>query len=272
MKIYVFGSNGMLGRYISVRLYSSFEVICIDRNKYEILTDHFDKLNILLQNVSENDVIINCCGIIPQKYEYTKIREYIKINTLFPHKLQEFSEKHCCKFIHITTDCVFSGKSGDYTPEDIHDADNIYAVSKSLGESENATIIRTSIIGEELVGKKSLIEWIKSNKNGKIKGYTNHLWNGVTCLELANIIEKIISESLFWKGVKHICSPNKVSKYDLCTYVNDIYSLNIDIISCEDIHSKNMTLSNESDNKTNIISMDSIYTQIQKQYQFTLNH
>ena len=74
-------------------------------------------------------------------------------------------------------------------------------VWKSLGEPENACIIRTSIIGQEETHKKSLLEWILLNKDKEINGYVNHLWNGVTCLTLANIIQNIIHDKLFWKGI-----------------------------------------------------------------------
>ena len=118
----------------------------------------------------------------------------------------------------------------------------IYGITKSLGEPENATIIRTSIIGEELYHKKSLLEWVKSNKDKSIDCYTNNLWNGVTCLTLSKIIYKMINENIFWKGVKHIFSPDIVSKYELCCYINKIYDLNINIIPIEYNCNKNMTL------------------------------
>ena len=149
------------------------------------------------------------------------------------------------KFIHITTDCVYDGSKGKYSENDIHTTKNIYGITKSLGEPEEATIIRTSIIGEELTNKKSLIEWIKSNKNGEINGYINHYWNGVTCLTLANFIKNIIDNNNFWKGVKHVFSEDIVSKYDLCYYINEIYNLNIKINKYEDALSKNMTLIGE---------------------------
>ena len=150
---------------------------------------------------------------------------------------------------------------GNYSITDAHSAKNIYGISKSQGEPEEATIIRTSIIGEELYGKKSLIEWVKSNKDGKIKGYNNHYWNGVTCFALSSIIKKMIDENIFWVGVKHIYSPNIVTKYELCCYINDIYELNINIENCKDTISKNMTLT--SSEITFIV--DNIYNQILEQ-------
>jgi dTDP-4-dehydrorhamnose reductase len=262
MKILLFGSTGMLGNYVLNVLRVNYHVICITRKEYDIVNDEFSKLKKIFENeLKETDVVINCAGIIPQKYSYENIKSYIKVNSLFPHKLNEFSKIYKTRFIHITTDCVYDGNIGNYIIDDIHTARNIYGISKSIGEPEEATIIRTSIIGEELTGKTSFIEWIKRNKNGKINGFTNHLWNGVTCFTLSNIIEKIIRENIFWKGVKHIYSPNIVSKYDLCCYVNEIYGLNIEINKTDDVVKKNMIL---ADSKT-FFEIDNIYNQIVEQ-------
>jgi dTDP-4-dehydrorhamnose reductase len=234
MVVYLFGSNGMLGKYVNKILSQSFKVKCFSRTDYDILIDTWCKLNELLENMKSNDIIINCIGIIPQKYKLSDNQSFIKVNTLFPHKLQEIAEKYNSKLIHITTDCVFNGSKGLYNENDIHDEKNLYGVSKSLGEPENACIIRTSIIGHEDTHKKSLLEWIISNNNKEINGYDNHLWNGVTCLTLANVIKNMINNNIFWKGIRHIYSPSIVSKYDLCVLVNKIYKLNITINKVND--------------------------------------
>lgn len=258
MKILLFGSTGMLGRYVHTVLKNKYEILCISRDKYDIENDSWEKLEyILTSELRKNDIIINCAGIIPQKYKKDDYKTFITVNTLFPHKLNEISNKQDFNLIHITTDCVYDGYKGNYLENDLHTAKDIYGVSKSLGEPDNATIIRTSIIGEELTGKKSLIEWIKSQKNGKINGFKNHYWNGVTCLTLANLIKAIIENNIFWKGVKHICSPNTVSKYELCCYVNEVYGLNINIEEYEDTINKNMTLQS-----TEQLVFDNIYNQI----------
>lgn len=228
--IYLFGSTGMLGNYVKTILQNDYIIQCITRKEYNILTDSWNKLSKILDKLEPGDVIVNCAGIIPQTTDSQDYVKYIRINSLFPHKLQHIVDKYNAKLIHITTDCVFDGQKGtSYDENDIHTETNIYGVSKSLGELENSTIIRTSIIGEELFNKKGLLEWVKSNKNGTIQGYGNHLWNGVTCLTLANIIKKIINDKLFWRGVRHIHSQDIVCKYELCCYINEIYNLNMRI-------------------------------------------
>ena len=266
MSILLFGSTGMLGSYVFNVLRKNYNVICITRDIYDIEKDDWEKLEHLIKkDLKEKDIIINCTGIIPQKYKNTDFKSYIKVNTLFPHKLNEISKQLQLKLIHITTDCVYNGSKGDYDKIDYHSSTDIYGITKSLGEPIESTIIRTSIIGEELLGKKSLIEWIKSNKNGSINGYINHYWNGVTCLELAKIIKIIIDENSFWKGVRHVFSPDIVNKYELCCYINKIYNLNINIEKYEDVIPKNMTLCGETFYKIN-----NIYNQLEELLQYNL--
>jgi dTDP-4-dehydrorhamnose reductase len=218
MKVFIFGANGMLGRYLVQYLSSNFNVIPVTRNKidlqqrFSLITEKY--------NFQSDDVIINATGVIKQR-KYCP-EDLIRVNSLFPHFLSTLK----CNVIHITTDCVFSGKDGSYTEYSLHDCLDDYGKSKSLGENPNLTIIRTSIIGEELQNKKSLIEWVKTHHNTTINGYLNHFWNGVTCLELAKHIEIIIKNKSYWKGVRHYCSPDTVNKYQLVSYINEIYDLN----------------------------------------------
>lgn len=255
MKIYLFGSNGMLGFYVKHNLLAHrVALIEINRNLFDIVNDDWDNLDSLL-DLSSNDVIINCSGAIPQKISSNDYKTFIKVNTLFPRKLNEIKDKYGCKFIHITTDCVFDGSEGNYNENSAHTESGIYGVSKSLGEPRNCTIIRTSIIGEDNNAKKNLLEWIKLNKNKEIQGFVNHYWNGVSCLTLANIIYNIINKNLFWNGVRHIYSPDIVSKYDLCCIINKIYKLNISILK-KDTEMVNKTLTSLYHNNFNINSIE----------------
>lgn len=236
MKVFIFGASGMLGGYVTKYLSSEFEVVPITRNEvdlqqdFSLITEKYD--------FQSDDVIVNAAGIIKQR-NYSP-EELIRVNSLFPHFLSTLK----CNVIHITTDCVFSGKDGSYTEDSLHDCLDDYGKSKSLGENSNLTIIRTSIIGEELHNKKSLIEWVKSNQNTTINGYINHFWNGVTCLELSKQIKKIIRSGFYWNGIRHYYSPDTVSKYQLVSYINEVYKLNINVIPVKSKHCDRSLLSN----------------------------
>jgi dTDP-4-dehydrorhamnose reductase len=248
MTIYIFGANGMLGTYMKTYLRTqNKECICFTRDDLDVSTVTYDKLEHIFDKyiINENDVLINCIGIIPQSKNIndTSSRNYFLINSLFPNMISTFASMNKMKFIHITTDCVFSGTKGNYTEVDCHDETNNYGVSKSLGElGYNSTVIRTSIIGEELKNKYSLLEWVKKHNNTTINGYTNHYWNGVTCLQLSKIINNMIDENIWWSGVRHIYSPTSVTKYELVQMINDTYNLNNTIEPMETDNPINKTL------------------------------
>lgn len=232
MKIIVFGANGMLGNYVCQYLSESYQVIACTRKDYDIISlTHISLLEFLSPKIRSGDIIINCAGAIPQtaKTKNVNTKKYFLINTCFPIICGNICQELNCKFIHITTDCVFSGKIGNYDELSEHDETSAYGASKSLGELAMATIIRTSIIGEEKRNKKSLLEWLKSNQNGQVDGFTNHWWNGVTCLELAKIIYKLIADDALWQGVRHIHSPEPINKYNLLKLLNKHFQLNVTI-------------------------------------------
>jgi dTDP-4-dehydrorhamnose reductase len=238
MKVFIFGSDGMLGNYvksyISHHMSSQYRVIPLTRSDYDLSTLSVESLESLLidnKNMNEGDIVINCAGVIPQASNQRDLnaRLYFVINSIFPIILSMICDKYNCKMIHITTDCVFSGKDGNYDENSIPDETNDYGISKSLGDLSKATIIRTSIIGEEIKNKRSLLEWVKSNSNKEINGYINHMWNGITCLELAKIIYHIIENNMYWTGIRHIFSPRSVSKYELVSMINEIYELDITV-------------------------------------------
>jgi dTDP-4-dehydrorhamnose reductase len=242
--VIIFGSNGMLGKYISTYLENQkFNIIEINRDQFNVeLATPKTIMGLLTPHLKPNTVIINCIGKIPQKLDNSvhNLKTFTRINTLFPIYLSLVVEKinstaldfTRVRFIHITTDCVFSGNSrvlGGYLETDIQDSEDVYGMTKSMGETDTDTVIRTSIIGEEIYSKKSLLEWVKSNKNGVISGYSTHYWNGVTCLELSKIIYNMTRQGIFWKGIRHIHSEKSVSKYQLVTYINEIWNLGITI-------------------------------------------
>jgi dTDP-4-dehydrorhamnose reductase len=231
MKVFILGSKGMLGRYVYKYLSNYYEIVEINRDK--LIVDECVKSNLefvlKLNNLEKGDVLINCIGTIKPRVDELGVMNCIVTNSLFPHILSEVVNKMGAKLIHPTTDCVFEGDKGSYVETDHHDIKDVYGRSKSLGENNKDTIIRTSIIGEELINKRSLVEWVKSNKGGRINGFTNHYWNGITCLEFAKICKKIIESPNLWSGVRHIYS-NTVTKFELLHLINEIYDLNIEVI------------------------------------------
>ena len=115
----------------------------------------------------------------------------------------------------MSTDCVFSGRKGSYTEEDIADAEDLYGRTKLLGEvAEPGSItLRTSIIGLELARKGSLIEWFLAQK-GELRGFTRAIYTGLTTAEMSRVIERVLVENPDLSGVWQVAS-SAINKYDL---------------------------------------------------------
>jgi len=232
MKIVVLGKNGMLGRYVYTYFKTNgYDTIGVSRKDVNIgevnrtvLTEYFTSLGLI-----EKDVVINCVGVIKPRVDELGVLNAININSVLPHVLEEILTEMGVELIHPTTDCVFDGLKGQYDEDFQHNVCDIYGRTKSLGEPEYATVIRTSIIGDEVNQGRSLVEWIKSNKGKTVNGFTNHQWNGVTCLEFAKICQQIIEKDLYWQGVRHLFSPTSVNKLELTSLISEVYKLDLTI-------------------------------------------
>ena len=230
MKIIVLGSTGMLGNYVEKFLMKKYNVISLNRDKLDASDVNYNKLkSIFVQHeVNSDDVVINCIGTIKPRVDQLGDLNAILVNSVFPRLLSKLSKELNFKVIHPTTDCVYTGSKGNYSEDDVYDVNDVYGMSKAMGEVSDVCIIRTSIIGEEINNGRSLVEWVKSESGNSIFGYTNHFWNGVTCLQFAKICHQIISKDLFWEGIRHFHS-DKLNKFELVSLINEIYSLKIDI-------------------------------------------
>jgi dTDP-4-dehydrorhamnose reductase len=194
------------------------------------------------------DYIINCIGIIKpwcRDDDPVGVKNAIVVNALFPHLLADACAETdpAIKILTIATDCVYSGAKGNYTENDEHDPLDVYGKTKSLGEvrKSNFLNIRTSIIGPELTGKKSLLEWFLSNPDGStVHGFTHHHWNGLTTLQFAQLCEKIMTEGSFdeLRKINHVIhwvENESVNKYELLKIFNEVFGRKINIVAVSNI-------------------------------------
>jgi dTDP-4-dehydrorhamnose reductase len=302
--VFVLGCKGMLGNYVYNYLKNmptenkkSIIVYGVDRqtfdvckNSISVLKDFIQEKTSALLYVAEKAEIfvINCIGLIPQSVGSQQLNidtlkvenNYIKINSVFPQQLATMCDCMGFTLIHVTTDCVFSGQIPDslsYSEDDLPDDTTIYGRSKSLGEPEGCLVIRTSIIGEEINHRYSLLEWLKSNSThnnignekttakSSVKGFKNHLWNGITCYQCAKIIGVIINEGIHWTGTRHIFSPEPVSKCQLLQLMNDAYNLGVDIEPFDAVARSNKTLTSIYDTSKNF-EIPPLKDQIEEMY------
>lgn len=220
-KILVLGSTGMLGHvlYNTLKKQTNYTVVdLVYRNKLNensIICDVTNKEQLAdVINSVNPDVIVNCIGVLI-KGSTKSPANAIYINAFLPHYLASLAQKVNARFIHVSTDCVFSGTKGAYVESDFRDADDVYGRSKALGEllGEETLTIRTSIIGPEIKeAGEGLLHWFLK-QDGTISGYTQAYWGGVTTLELSKAILAVIHQDL--RGVVNLTNGEAISKFEM---------------------------------------------------------
>jgi len=244
-KVLIFGGSGMLGHKLWQLFADRFDTYVTLRGgfRYYERDRLFDRMRTLCR-VSAQDfdsvtravafvrpqVVVNCIGIVKQAPTATDPIASISVNALFPHRLARVCATGGIRLIHISTDCVFSGRKGNYLETDMADAEDLYGRTKYLGEVDynGCLTLRTSIIGRELGTSHGLMEWFFSQQGGTVHGYKRAVFSGVTTNVLAEIIARIIAECPGMEGVWHVAS-DPISKFDLLSLVRQVYDLNVHI-------------------------------------------
>lgn len=197
MKFLVIGCNGMAGHMISLYLHEQgHDVTGFARTKSvfveTIIGDAFnaEEVHQAVGN-GKYDTVINCIGLLNQFAENNKAGA-VYLNSYFPHYLASITEGTDTQVIHMSTDCVFSGKRGQYTENDFRDGETFYDRTKALGELEDEKnlTLRQSIVGPDIKAAGiGLLNWFMQ-QHGEVMGYTGAIWTGQTTLQLAKTMEE----------------------------------------------------------------------------------
>jgi dTDP-4-dehydrorhamnose reductase len=200
-----------------------------DRSVCGVAAEDFESLENAL-NTSKPDVVVNCIGIVKQDKAAKDRYQSISINSLFPHLLARMCAFRDIRLIHLSTDCVFSGRSGNYKEDDISDAEDIYGRTKWLGELgyDHCLTIRTSMIGRELSGSHGLVEWFLSQRGKTVRGFKKAIFSGFTTIALSETIADIIANPDALHGVWHVAA-EPINKFDLLSTVKQAFELDIEI-------------------------------------------
>lgn len=243
MKILVLGANGMIGSAIYKKLHAdaSFEVYggirdlsakkcfhaslqeniinCGDITKQELVSSVLSKVN--------PEVVINCAGLTKHKKEADNPAIVMPINALMPHQFASVCNNRKIRFIHISSDCVFSGSKGGYIEEDMPDALDLYGRSKALGEliEGDAITLRTSTIGHEINTNYGLLEWFLA-QGDECLGFAKAIFSGLPSIVFAEVIKDYVLPNPHLKGLYHV-SADPINKYDLLKLIAKIYDKKI---------------------------------------------
>ena len=239
-KVLVLGSTGLIGHQVYNYLEKCNAYILFNIAYRTKLNDKTILLNIreekkFLDTVRmvAPDIIINCIGVLINEANKNS-ENAIFVNAYMPHRLKRLANDIHAKFIHISTDCVFSGfKNTPYVENDDKDGKDTYAKAKGLGEiiDEKHLTLRTSVVGPELKSNgEELFHWFMS-QNGSINGFTKAIWSGVTTLELARAIHWAIENDI--TGLYHITNNFFINKYDLLNLFKKYMKKDIEIIAVD---------------------------------------
>ncbi len=253
MKVLVLGGDGMLGHKVFEVLSAEHEVSAafLERRGAWASFPVYESMpgERLLGGVNALDfhdvvravakarpgVVVNCIGIIKQLEEASDPVLTLTLNALFPHRLADLCEAAGARLVHMSTDCVFSGRKGMYTEDDLTDAEDLYGRSKALGELDRpgSLTIRTSIIGRDFLKQSALLEWFLAQRGGTVKGYRNAVFSGLTTQALARVMNDVIERHRGLHGIYQVAS-EPVTKLDLLTKIRDAMHLDIDIQPFDD--------------------------------------
>ena len=231
MRLLILGGSGMLGHQLWRGLHSQHDTWVTLRRPVADFAVHnlFDEAKaIQFDDITDDtaleralgqakpEAVINCVGLIKQRDEASDETLTLRVNAEFPHHLAKHCGKAGARLIHFSTDCVFAGTKGNYTESDPSDAADLYGQSKHQGEVSDAhsVTLRTSVIGHELGTNLALLDWFLIQQFQAVNGYTKAIYSGFTTLEMARIVDLILTQHTGLSGVWHIAS-EPISKFAL---------------------------------------------------------
>jgi len=241
VRVLVLGASGMLGHKLAQRLAPEHEVVGAVRGDPERWRAHpaaagalrgvrllggieAEREDALVHAFAEArpDVVVNAVGITKQKPDAKEAVRSILVNALLPHRLAMLCRAVDARLVHFSTDCVFSGRRGPSSEDDVPDPVDLYGRSKLLGEVDGpgCLTLRTSIIGRELSGGASLLEWFRRQRGRDARGYTRAIYSGLTTRAMAELVARLIESEPKLEGVWHVAS-EPIDKFELLRRVNE---------------------------------------------------
>ncbi len=244
MRVLVFGAGGMLGYTLYRHLAADSDIEVhgslrtpLPRNyplpargRLHIGIDALDEAAVdALVRLVKPDALINCVGLIKQREQAQDPLAAIALNASLPHRLARACTAAGARLIHVSTDCVFSGRKGSYRETDPADADDLYGRTKRLGEVDYGghLTLRTSLIGHELARGISLVDWFLGQR-GAVTGYGGAVFSGMPTVEIARVLRERILPRRELAGLYHL-SAAPIDKDRLLRLVARQYRHDIDI-------------------------------------------
>jgi|SRR5215213_10194465 len=245
MRVLILGGSGMLGHklwqtfagrfdaYVTFRGpasgYARTGLFDPERSIGGVSAQDFDSVARAFAR-ARPEAVVNCVGVVKQDAAAKDPLTSIAVNALFPHRLAQLTRAAGARLVHLSTDCVFSGREGNYGEGARADAEDLYGRTKLLGEVgyENCLTVRTSMIGRELAGAHGLLEWFLSQEGGRVRGFSRAVFSGFTTAALAELLARVVAERPELSGVRHAAA-DPINKFELLSLIKETYGLSIEI-------------------------------------------
>lgn len=245
MTVLILGASGMLGHQMwrgfrkrfdthvtlrgSLAPFAPLHLFEPERTIPNVSAEDFDSVMAAFTKVRP-EAVINCIGVIKQQPLAKDPIAALTVNSVFPHRLARLCQASGCRLIHVSTDCVFSGRKGNYEETDLPDAEDLYGQSKRWGEvsGPGCLTLRTSIIGHELGTRHGLLEWFLARQGQSVRGFRRAIFSGLTTLALTELIARVLTEHRGLEGVWQVAAA-PINKFDLLTLIRSVYRLGVTI-------------------------------------------
>jgi dTDP-4-dehydrorhamnose reductase len=260
MKLLVTGASGLLGLNLSLKAFSlGYEVKGLVHShelhntpflieRVDLTRCDFEEL-LLDYNPA---LIINCSALADIDMAEANPETAYQINKNAPGQMSLMALRHNIKFIHISTDAVFDGTSGNYVEEDLPNPLNIYAQSKLEGEklviynNPQAIVARVNFYGWSLSGKRSLAEFFFNNlsQGNTINGFNDVFFCPLYVGHLSEILLEMARLKLY--GLFHVVSRESLSKYKFGLMIADRFGFDPGIIKSNSIETAGLKATRSS--------------------------
>jgi dTDP-4-dehydrorhamnose reductase len=218
------GGTGLLGSFFKQSVKGG---LYPTRQELDILD--FDSISRYMKN-HKTDLFIHCAAYTDVKTAEKSILPCIETNVIGCFNVLKYCMYNNIRLVYISTDAVFDGTRGDYTPGDPINPISVYSRSKASAELmvrsyKNSLIIRTSFFDNNFPYDQAFVDCFTTKDYIDIIG--------------PEIIKSCLSNKT---GIVHVVS-KKRSFFDLAKQrKKDIKKISYKDFHMKDIVAKNLTL------------------------------
>jgi dTDP-4-dehydrorhamnose reductase len=227
-RVLITGASGLLGLNSALEAAKEHLVFGL-ANSHRLNTTVFNAIQAdllvpgTIQRLLEDtqpDWVIHCAALANVDLCETNPQQAQQLNSEIPYELAQHVARGGARLLHVSTDAVFDGLTGDYSEQDAPNPLGVYAHSKLAGEqavakaNPQAIIARVNLFGWSLFGKRSLAEFFfNSLSAGKAcMGFTDVFFCPMLANDLGTVFLKMLEGGL--SGLYHTVGSQCLSKYE----------------------------------------------------------